>query len=218
MPQVNVFNWRAGAGWIVLSGGGPIDSDDVNNIEARMLQHTVSQGPIAYVWAASDLEAADRHMDSLRELGARTGYLVDVVLEEDDALRAQLSEAGVVILGDGSRIERLYDAMSGVVLRGIEEAFRRGATIYAVGQSAAMLGALVPAGDGFGWLANAVIMPAYTAQQADQLRDGVLRQPGGYGLGIAAGAALALGPQGEVEVWGNASITISLGQDFTPGE
>jgi hypothetical protein len=72
-------------------------------------------------------------MDALRELGARTGYLVDILTEDDNTLARQLSEAGVIILGDGPRRDVLRDALAGTALRSIEEAFDRGATLYAVG-------------------------------------------------------------------------------------
>ncbi len=214
MPQVNIFRWRSG-GWLVVSGGGAVLSDDVQSIEAHVLVKTHSQGPIAYIWAAGDIDAADAHMDALQELGARTGYLVDILTEEDDVLFRQLNEAGVIILGDGPRVDLLTDALSGVVLRAVEDAFGRGATIYAVGESAGVLaaysvrdGAIQP---GIGWLDQAVIMPRYSADQADQLRDLVHRHPEAYGLGLAEGAAMAFGPQGEIEVWGNQQVTVSLG-------
>jgi hypothetical protein len=221
MPQANIFRWRAGNGWLVLSGGGAWQSEDVLSVEASMLGHTVSQGPVAYVWAAGDIEVADRHMEALRDLGARTGYLVDILAEEDNVLFRQLSEAGVIILGDGPRREVLRESLVGVALRGIEEAFNRGATIYAVGASAAVLGIHAVEGDelvtGFNWLAHSIMLPGYTGEQAERLRSWVQQHPESYGLGLSEGAALALGPCGEVEVWGNAAITVSLGQRYNPG-
>ena len=220
MPQANIFSWRGGIGWLILSGGGPSDSDDVFSIESMALSHTVSPGPVAYIWAAGDIETADRHMDLLRDMGARTGYMVDILAEEDDALFRQLAEAGMIILGDGPRQSTLREALVGVALRGIEEAFGRGATIYSAGASAAHWGAyalqddaLVP---GFGWLRHAVVLPGYTSDQAERLRDCVRQIPDalGYGLGLGVGAALAFGPGGELEVWGNRAITVSLGQSY----
>ncbi|MBN1563263.1 MAG: hypothetical protein JXA10_05455 [Anaerolineae bacterium] len=230
MPQANIFRWRAGTGWMILAGGGAPDSDDNFNIEAGMLTRTVSQGPIAYVWAAGDIETADRHMDALRDLGARTGYLIDILTEDDESLQRELSEAGVIILGDGPRTTTLRDALVGVSWRAIEESFNRGATLYIVGRSAAIIGAhMLPDAEntevedhtlraGAGWLADALIVPRYTPDQADALRAHVARLPaGGYGLGIAEGAALAFGPNSTVEVWGNAKITVSLGSSYDSG-
>jgi hypothetical protein len=223
MPQANVFRWRDGGGWLVLSGGGTWDSDDNASVEAAMLTHTHSQAPIAYIWAAGDVEAADRHMDALRELGARTGYLVDILTEDDQTLARQLSEAGVIILGDGPRRGVLRNALTGTALRSIEEAFDRGATLYAVGQAAAVLGADVVQDDGivagFNWLAQSLILPDYSGAQAARMHSWLIQHPGGYGLGLGQGAALAFGPRGELEVWGNAAaITISLGRDYQPGQ
>lgn len=221
MPHVNIFQWRPGNGWIILGGGGSWLDPDVQTVEAAMLTRTLSQGPLAYVWAAGDLESADRHMEALRDLGARTGYLVDVVNEDDEAIYEQLSEAGMIILGDGPRTRALREALSGVTLGGLEEAFFQGATIYAAGASAGLLGAaLVEQGrlvDGVGWLASAVILPGYTPDQAADLRAWVRGMPEGYGLGLGPGAGLALGPQGEVEVLGSGAVTVLLGQRFDPG-
>ncbi|MEL7675272.1 MAG: hypothetical protein AAGU78_16175 [Chloroflexota bacterium] len=221
MPHVNIFRWRPGNGWIVLGGGGSWLDPNVQAVEAAMLTRTLSQGPLAYVWAASDLESADQHMEALRDLGARTGYLVDVVNEDEESVYQQLSEAGVIILGEGPRTRALREALSGVALGGLEEAFFQGATVYAAGASAGLLGAaLVEQGtlvDGVGWLSSAVILPGYTPDQATDLRTWVRGVPEGYGLGLGPGAGLALGPQGEVEVLGNGAVTVSLGQHFDPG-
>ncbi len=221
MPQVNIFRWRPGSGWIVLSGGGSWLDADVQAIEAAMLTRTLSQAPLAYIWAASDIETADHHMDALREMGARTGYLVDLAGEGEDALYQQISEAGVIILGDGPHPEILREGLSGAGLRGLEEAFSQGATIYAPGSTAALLGAaVVERGalvEGFGWLASAVVLPGYTPDQAAALREWVRSIPEGYGLGLSRGAGIAFGPRGEVEVLGNGAVTVSLGQHYDPG-
>lgn len=220
MPQQHIFRWRAGGGWLVLSGGGPSDSDEGSSIIAHMLGHTHSLGPIAYIWAANDPDTADAEMDLLRDLGARTGYLVDIVTEEDDLLFTQLGEAGVIILGDGPNTQTLYDALPGVVLTSILGAFTRGATVFAIGQSAALWGTVRLVDDtvqpGLAWLTSALILPGYTPDHADMLREGIIVSAASYGLGLGAGAAIAFGPRGEVEVWGNRAITITLGQEYDP--
>jgi hypothetical protein len=218
MPHVNIFRWRAGRGLLVLAGGGHWSSNDNLSIEARMLYNTYSQGPIAYIWAAGGLEQADQHMDSLRDLGARTGFLIDILSEPDEVLSNQINEAGVIILGDGAETDTLRDALVGVVLEAIESAYQRGATLYAIGQSAAVLGAYAAHEDrlieGVNWLSHAIVLPGYTPDDAETLRGWVQQYPDGYGLGLGEGAALALDSRGGVEVWGNAAITVSLGQNY----
>lgn len=218
MPHINIFRWQAGRGWLVLSGGGAWDSEAVQNIEAAVLGRTVSQGPLVYIWAAGDLETADQHMDSLRDLGARTGYLLDILSESDQELLERLSEAGVIILGDGPQQDILRDALDGAVLEGLRIAHSRGATIYAVGLSAEQFGAhrlgntcLTP---GVAWLQQAILIAGYTPDMASELHQIIGQMPENFGIGLGQGAALALGPRGEVEVWGNPAVTVSLGQMF----
>jgi len=221
MPQVNIFEWRDG-GWLVLAGGGLWDSEDNLAVAGRMLNQTVSQGPIAYIWAATDIESADEHMETLRDLGARTGYLVDLMTESDTSLADQISEAGVIILDDGPRLGEMRDALVGPALRAIEESYQRGATVYAVGGSAALFGAYAAYGDsllpGLNWLSHSIIVPAYGSERAERLHGWIQQHPTEFGLGLGQGSALALGPRGEVELWGNAAVTVSLGQNYRTGE
>lgn len=221
MAQFNIFRWLSGRGWLVLAGGGEPESDDNLAITARVLGITHSQGPIAYIWGAADTETADQHMDVLRDLGARTGYLVDVFSENDADLQRDLDAAGVIILGDGPRTHDLQEALVGAALDSIQTAYSRGATVYAIGRSAAVLGSQgledqQPVA-GFGWLANALVLPGYQSTDSDRLRHWLAQRPDAYGLGLASGAALALGPASQVELWGNEAVTVLLGQQFNSG-
>lgn len=220
MPQAHIFRWRSGQGWLVLAGGGPWHTDANFALESQLLSHTHAGGPVAYIWAASDAETADRHLDALGDMGARTGYLVDIMTETDDTLHTQLIEAGIVILGDGPNPLNLLDGLVGPAMAAIEEAYERGATIYAPGHSAALMGTHILGDgevlDGFGWLTRAFVVPYHTTEIAPALRESLLHYPSSYGAGLAEGAGLALGPRGQVEVWGNQQVTISLGQQYDP--
>src|SRR5579859_3473847 len=118
MPQANVIRWRNGTGWIVLSGGEDSSSADTTEIEAEALARVAPGATVAYIWAAGDVEDADEHLSALEELGAPTGYLVDVQTEDDDTLRRQLSETGLIVLGDGPNASQLRSALLGAALEG----------------------------------------------------------------------------------------------------
>lgn len=224
MPRANMIRWRDGAGWLVLSGGGDIQSADTGEIEAEALSRVAAGDPMAYIWAAGDVESADKHIDALHDLGAPTGYLVDVLTEDDDTLRSQLADAGLIVLGDGPNVKALRSGLLGAALEAIGSAFERGSVILGVGQGAAVLGSFMADQPGVGWVEGAVIVPGYEDEQAvARLRDLLNATPGAYGLGIARGSALALGPgdadsQGTIEAWGKRQITVTLGKAYTGKE
>lgn len=215
MPQVNVLRWRDGRGWIVLAGSGaPLgDQDGVDlDVEAQALTRIAYGEPIAYIWAAGDADTADRHLALLDEMGAPTGYLVDVVTEDDASIRAQLDEAGMIILGDGHAPETLRAALLGAALEGMQAAYARGAVILGIGAGAAALGSFLEGADGLGWIENAIIMPDYDLDGRDiALRTLLEAHPSAYGIGIGSRSALALGGRGQIEVWGERKVTILLG-------
>lgn len=214
MPHMQVIRWREGAGWLVLAGGGTADADEAYDIEAQVLTKIRMGEPIAYIWAAGDPDSADEHLSALIDMGAPTGYLVDIVSEDDDTIRAQLVEAGMVVLGDGPKYDALRSAVQGVALDAIAEAHARGAVILGIGSGATLLGSVIENDkEGLNWVENAVILPRYgLPARANKMRELLSRHTTLYGLGINAGSALALGPQGEVEALGNRQITVSLGR------
>ncbi|MCS6871784.1 MAG: Type 1 glutamine amidotransferase-like domain-containing protein [Anaerolineae bacterium] len=215
MPQTNVLRWRDGRGWIILAGSGAQlgDQDDVDlDIEAQALTRIAYGEPIAYIWAAGDADTADQHLALLDEMGAPTGYLVDIVTEDDASIRAQLEEAGMIILGDGQSPETLRAALLGAALEGMQAAYARGAVILGIGAGAAALGSFLEGANGLGWVENAIVMPNYELdRRIATLRALLEAHPSAYGIAIGSRSALALGADGQVEVWGERKVTILLG-------
>ncbi|MBX3061947.1 MAG: hypothetical protein KF726_03170 [Anaerolineae bacterium] len=223
MPQANVIRWRDGGGWIVLTGGGDFrttrEDEGTNEIEAQALGLASAGKPMAYIFAASDIETADEHLALLEDLGAPSGYLVDALSEDDDTLRTQLEDAGLIILADGKQADQLRGGLLGAAIAGIEAAFQEGAVILAEGAGAQVLGGVYGAKPGLGWIEGAAVVPYFDTEAGKQrLRDLLIAHPESYALGIGTGSALALGPNGEVQAWGKRQITVTLGSKFTPGE
>ncbi|MBZ0309816.1 MAG: Type 1 glutamine amidotransferase-like domain-containing protein [Anaerolineae bacterium] len=218
MPQSSIFSWQDGAGWLVLSGGGNFKNNETLDIDSAVLSRTVSNSPLAYIWAAGDADTADLYLDYLDELGGRTGYLIDIASESEKSVYEQLKDAGIIVIGDGQDVQQLHNHLHSGLLKAMTEAYENGATIYGQGQGAAFLAAWMNTGrtglqPGLGWLANSIIVPYYTPEQQPQVKTwlhDVL--PTAYALGLGKGAALALSPDGQVEVWGNQNITVLLGQ------
>lgn len=172
--------------------------------------------PIAYIWAAGDVEFADQHLAALDELGAPTGYLIDVLTEDDESIKKQIAEAGIVILGDGPNLETLRSGVIGAVADGLKEAHTRGVAIVGVGAGASVLGSLTDRERrAIGLLEGALIKSGYIAEvDSENLHHLLTLHPDCYGLGIGGNSALALGPDGEVETWGKRQITIALPKQY----
>lgn len=223
MPQANVIRWRDGGGWIVLTGGGDFrttrEDEGTNEIEAQALGLASAGKQMAYIFAASDIETADEHLALLEDLGAPSGYLVDALSEDDDTLRTQLEDAGLIILADGKQADQLRGGLLGAAIAGIEAAFQEGAVVLAEGAGAQVLGSVYGAKPGLGWIEGAAVIPYFDTDTGKQrLRDLLIAHPESYALGIGTGSALALGPNGEVQAWGKRQITVTLGSKFKPGE
>jgi len=222
MPQSSIFRWKDGTGWLVLAGGGEFSSDEAAEIDSNVLLKTVSHGSMAYLWSAGDIETGDAFLEYVRDLGGRTGYLLDVLSEKDDDSMKQLGEAGIIVLGDGPQSERLHNALTGPVLTAIDNAHKNGATIYVRGEMVMSLAGWMPTiganlKPGIGWLDNALVMAPYTDEQSERMKSWLKDViPDSYGIGIGEGAALALSPDGDVEIWGKKAVTVLLGQNLSP--
>ena len=217
MPASHVLQWKDGAGWLVLSGGG--DTRDTEPIDAQVQTRAAADGPLAYIWAAGDYDRAIRYMDYLAEMGGRPGYLVDLASEDNITLERKLAESGLIVLGDGPHIDALLAGLAGPAQRGMQTAFSFGATIVGIGAGGAVLGSLVLTSPpeqtprhGLEWVKNAVIAPGIKSLDEESRLIQLLRDnPQAYALGIGIGSALVLGPSGEIELWGRREVTISLG-------
>jgi hypothetical protein len=213
MASNKVLRWLDGRGWLVLAGGA---SDE---IRALALGRASADGGVAYISFGSP-QLAEKTLDDMEDLGAPSGYLVDVLSEDDETVQSKLADTSMVVINGGSSVGDVRGAIMGAAASGIQEAFASGALILAEGINAMLLGAWVILEDqslvsGLDWVESALIMPTLTSVSASQTVQEVLNeQPMGIAIGIGAGSALALGPDGEVETWGDKQVTIALGRNY----
>ncbi len=224
MQESNIFRWRAGAGWLVLSGGGSYLEGQTEPIDMAALTRSAADGALILIGAAGEsLDDAERYLGYLGELGGRSGYILDIISEDDESLRTQLSEAGIIIIGDGPHRSRLFDGMHGAAIQGIAQAHTQGALVMGIGIGADLFGEWVvslpdgqPGATGFAWLANAAVLGGIAADPDRRRLQTLLHAaPTAYGLNVRPGSALTLGPEGQVELWGKQQISISLGKAYT---
>ena len=206
MPAFSVFRWRDGRGWLVLAGA-PQDE-----IRGHALSRAAADGAVAVV--ALTAAYADETLADLEDLGAPAGYLVDVIAERDEDIVVKIGEAGVVVISAAGDPDELRSALTGAAMQALDQAFQNGAVILAEGAAAQAMGAwLLSDGftpDGFAWLEDAVIELGPPPVGGDALAL-LESHPEGLAMTMAEDAAVAFGPDGQVELWGSRRVAVTLG-------
>lgn len=208
------FSWQAGSGWIVLSGR----VDALSEIRARALSRCDASGAIAYISLLGDL--GDALMDDMAELGATSGYLVDLEADDNNAIYERLSNAAMIVVEADGQGEDLLRLLRRTAVHALKEALNRGSLILLEGGAAATAGEfmLSVTGEftaGIGLVQSALIAAdALDIAQSELLRSLRLQLPDASFIGLPPGSALVLGPDGAIETWGEQQVSISLG-DFS---
>jgi len=209
-PPQSFFMRPEGGGWLILCGG---PADDATLARAAAL---VQQAGSLLVLSAS---AASREAVEMRllECNVASGLPGEVVtLMEGASADDRVGEATFIVIPDVTPPAELASVFeetgSGEVLLSTLEA---GAVVLAEGRSAEAVGEIIEAEvptAGSGWLRNAIIQSHFAPGTACRV---LVNRPTMYRLGLGEHAALALGPQGEVEVWGEPAPTVTLGAAWT---
>ncbi len=212
------ISWLESNGWLVLSGS----ADSRSEIRAQALSRASADGAIAYVSLADDL--GDALMDDLAELGAPTGYLVDLEEGDNNEIYERLRAAGMIVIEPGRNIQQLKRLMSPTVVHALKEALRRGALVLFEGLAATLAGEYVlrSNGDiakGLGFVSHVYVAADVSSILETEAAQKVhLAQPEAVFIAIDRGAALVLGPNKHIETWGERRVTFSLGSHLFASE
>ncbi|MBN1977654.1 MAG: Type 1 glutamine amidotransferase-like domain-containing protein [Anaerolineae bacterium] len=225
MTQAGPLQWRTGAGWLILAGGGRWQAGETGAVDAAALGWADLDCPIAVLLTAGGSSAdGEALLEYYGEMGGPSGYILPIHTRAD-AQRTEnyqlLAEAGLVYISDGpdplGLVQTLHESPA---LAGLERAFDNGAAIVGMGSGAVALGAWAvgqeatgPGVAGWGWLPDVIVEPHFTGtESSDRLRSLLSAHPSYLGLGIPDGTALALGPNGRVETLGEGQVTVVLGK------
>ncbi len=211
MLELTPFSWLPSNGWLVLSGR----ADALGEIRALALSRHNAGGAIAYISLADDL--GDALMDDMAELGAASGYLVDLDEQDNNEVYERLSTATMIVIeADGER-ERLGRLLRRTAVHAMKEALNHGALILFEDAAASTAGQYMLGTDdqvdaGLDFLHNAMVLTdvSSVAEHA-ALRSARVQLPDTVFVGLASGSALVLGPDEQLETWGERQVAISLG-------
>ena len=205
------FSWLESRGWLVLSGS----ADPLSEIRARALSRYNTVDAIAYIILADDM--GDALMDDMAELGAPTGYLVDLEDEDNNEIYERLSNAGMIVVESDGNAERLMRLMTQTVTHAMKTALDYGALILFEGAAASIVGEHTLASNGalaagLKFVRNVLVAPDISSiLEHDAVSTARRMLPDVVCIGLPPGAALVLGPDQQIETWGERDVTISLG-------
>jgi cyanophycinase len=225
MTQAGPLQWRTGAGWLILAGGGRWQTGETGSVDAAALGWADLDRPIVVLLTAGGSSAdGEALLEYYGEMGGPSGYILPIHTRAD-AQRTEnyqlLAEAGLIYISDGPDLVGLIQTLhESPALAGLERAFDDGASIVGMGSGAVALGAWASSQDatgqvvtGWGWLPGVIVEPHFTGtESSDRLRNLLNTHPDCLGLGIPDGTALALGPNGRVETLGEGQVTVVLGK------
>ena len=216
MASKAALHWRDGRGWLILAGATPAGDE----IRGKALRIAAADGGVAYVATQGMTSAADELLADMANLGAHSGFMVDVLSEDDETIHDQLAQAGMIVIAADESVTNVRSVLLGAAINGIQAAFENGAVVLVEGPAAMAWGAItvLDSGEistGLDWLRSALIVPDnLSVGEAVETQTVMHARPDAIAVGIGPHSALALGPDGEVEPWGQQEVSIALGPSF----
>jgi cyanophycinase len=217
------LDWRSGRGWLLLVGGTTYFWRGTEAIDRAAVGVMSPGAPIAFVPAANcPPEYGASFLSTYRGYGAPDGYVVPITSRRaacDPKNAALLREAGLIYFGGGDTTALLASMTGTPALDAVAEAYAAGAVV--VGMSAGAIGLAarglsLGAGvlEGWSWLARTLVSVHHNATREEAFDAALNAHPDLLGLGLPEDAALALGPDGRIEWWGDEELVLKPGAAF----
>ncbi|HYG65396.1 MAG TPA: Type 1 glutamine amidotransferase-like domain-containing protein [Thermoanaerobaculia bacterium] len=203
-------------GWLALIGGGEFSFEETLDADEAWVEK-LPPGPVGFIPAASGSNDYAHHFAEYMGEAFQRQVEVIPIYRARDARRGLNSErirdVAAVYIGGGVT-DHLLDALRDTpATEALATKIRDGGVVVAIAAAAQAAGRLARSifrGDaipGFGWLPDAVVEPNFDPAKDRRLRKllAAAGAPGvNWGLGIPAGNAVLLGPEGVMEVVGTA--------------
>lgn len=212
-----------GAGWLCLVGGGEFSFGETEEADRAWLAKA-PEGPIGFLPTASDSADYGRHFSTyMHEVFGRDVEVIPVYRGRDAARgknAERIASAAVVYLGGGVT-DHLLDTLPGTAAgEALNARLAGGGLVVAIAAAAQSAGKVArslltrEAIPGLGWLPDGVLEPNFEPGHDRRLRQ-LMGAPGvRWGMGLPAGSALLLGPEGAEELVGTAFLLRDADDDF----
>lgn len=213
-----VFRRPSSQGWLALSGFIPSLDSEMPQLAERILSRLdLSRIPI---FISADDSIDDEVMSFLEDVEILLSVPANVLLMKDlspAAFQEIVTTANMLVLvgGDAQRWIDVLDPQRSKME--VEDLIGEGKLIFTIGPASSSLGSWICSGEGepiagLGWLAGAIVLPEVEKPgEMPVVKQLLSREKYSYALGLPRGAVLALGPEGEIEVWGITPPSVALG-------
>lgn len=206
-----------GGGWLALVGGGEFTFEETLDADTAWLDKVPPERaglPVGFVPAASGSVDYGEHFTAYMAEVFEREVAVVPVYRSRDARRGKnverLEGCSAVYLGGGVADHLLGTLADSPAAESLVRFLASGGVVTAIAAAAQALGVAarsIRPGEtlpGLGWLPGGVVEPNFDPAHDRRLRR-LLQAPGArWGVGLAAGSCLLLGPQGAVELVGEA--------------
>jgi hypothetical protein len=210
---------RPWLGWLVLAGELRGDHQATSGIADRLLEK--ADPSLGVIWIDPEAAASPGVERVIEDIEPLLAAPVERLGPRDDMPGHDL-EIGLILMT--GRDIALWHAVLGSSPTGrwVADRLDTGSVVFACGGPAAALGAVSypegpggPEKPGLGWLPGAVLLPG-VSHPADhpEVKQYLSETDHSYALGLEPGAAVAIGPNGEVEVWAGGPPKIVLGRGW----
>lgn len=216
-PQPSVHH-RAHSGWIALSGSLPRLGGEYPQLAARLLEKMDLAASVLIVVPTDVDPAVVRRFREDVEALLGVSPAVEI-LRQEQAL--ELSGVSFLVFAGGD-VETWYSTLGREPSeRRVLEFLDRGGVLLASDASGAGLGSwrfrpgIADPVRGLGWLPNGLILPGIADPgELQTVRELLASEDYAYALGLPEGTALAVGSEGEMEVWSRESPKILFGHGW----
>lgn len=202
-----------GGGWLALVGGGEFTFEETLDADSAWMEKT-PPGPIGFLPAASGSVDYGRHFAAyMAEVFDRETITLPIYRARD-ARRGKnaerVAECSAVYLGGGVADQLLDAIVDTPTAEALLARLGSGGVVVAIAAAAQALGVAVRSirvGEvvpGLGWLPGGVVEPNFETGHDRRLRRLLAASRASWGLGLAAGSCLLLGPDGASELVGEA--------------
>lgn len=217
---------RPGRGWLTLIGGGEFSFEETEAADAAWLSKAFASeaaGTVGFIPAASGSTDYGNHFAIYLDEYFERQVETIPVYRARDARRGKNAEriaaASHLYLGGGV-CDHLLDALQDTVcLQAVEAKFEQGGSVVAIAAAAQVFGQVVHSLfgkkqlDGLNWLPGVALDTNFDPGHPRRLRQLVQRRDIDLGIGLTAGSALLLGPNGERETVGEVYVLPSADAD-----